>query len=132
MKNNLKELRTLAGIKQSAIARDLGIKNQASVSEWETGRKSLSVENAIMFANYFDVTVGCVVGTEPIPEGYPDCYTIPASYTEVVKKHPAEPKAAEPESAFIDEPFSAEQLAYLNKRFEAFAAQLRNDNKKVE
>ena len=129
--NNLSELIKLSGIKQETVAREVGV-SQATISFWKSGKKTPSLENAIALANVFDVSVGCIAGTEAIPEGYPDCYVIPASYTEVVKKHPSEPKAAEPESSFIDEPFSAEQLAYLNKRLEEFAKQIRNDNKKGE
>lgn len=127
--NNIRALCKLTGTKQTALAKAINT-SQSCISDWVNEKTGPSFKNLIDLANYFDVTVGCVVGTEPIPEGYPDCYTIPASYTEVMKKHPAEPKAAEPESTFIDEPFSAEQLAYLNKRLEEFAKQIRNDNKK--
>ncbi|MBP5295175.1 MAG: helix-turn-helix transcriptional regulator, partial [Lachnospiraceae bacterium] len=90
--NNLKTLRELNGLKQAALARELDIRNQASISEWETGRKSLSVENAIMFAHFFGVSVGCVVGTEPIPDGYPGSYTRHIFYSDLVREHQ---KAAE-------------------------------------
>ena len=123
MKNNLKELRTILGIKQSVLARELKIKNQASISEWETGRKSLSVENAIMFAQYYGVTVGCVVGTEPIPEGYPDAYVQPVFYSDLVKK--SEPEAVEPKKK--RQPFTAEQLEFLDEWKSELVAELKED-----
>ena len=104
--NNIKALRELKGLKQAALARELNVKNQASISEWETGRKGLSVENAIMFARYFDVTVGCIVGTEPIPDGYPAGCSLP-EIRKVVQK--AEKR---PENKL---PFSNEQMAFLNE-----------------
>ncbi len=105
--NNLKVLRELRGLKQAALARELHVKNQASISEWETGRKGLSIENAIMFAEYFNVTVGCIVGTEPVPEGYPDSYTMPARVADLKR-----PKLREEEEEKA--PFSKAQIDYLN------------------
>lgn len=105
--NNLKVLRELRGLKQAALARELHVKNQASISEWETGRKGLSIENAIMFAEYFNVTVGCIVGTEPVPEGYPDSYTMPARVADLKR-----PELREEEEEKV--PFSKAQIDYLN------------------
>jgi len=105
--NNLKVLRELRGLKQAALARELHVKNQASISEWETGRKGLSIENAIMLAEYFNVTVGCIVGTEPVPEGYPDSYTMPARVADLKR-----PELREEEEEKV--PFSKAQIDYLN------------------
>ena len=105
--NNLKVLRELRGLKQAALARELHVKNQASISEWETGRKGLSIENAIMLAEYFNVTVGCIVGTEPVPEGYPDSYTMPARVADLKR-----PELREEEEEEV--PFSKAQIDYLN------------------
>lgn len=105
--NNLKVLRELRGLKQAALARELHVKNQASISEWETGRKGLSIENAIMLAEYFNVTVGCIVGTEPVPEGYPDSYTMPARVADLKR-----PELREEEKEKV--PFSKAQIDYLN------------------
>ncbi len=111
--NNLKELRERVGLKQTALARELNVKNQASISEWETGRKGLSLENAIMFAKYFGVSVGVIAGTEPIPEGYPDSGGEPINYKEVIKQ--VDLRAAEPEPTFKRKkaPFTKEQLSFL-------------------
>ena len=113
--NNLRALRELAGLRQGAVAKELGLKSQVSLSEWETGRKSLSVENAIMFARYFSVSVGCVVGTEPIPEGFPDCYIQPVFYSEVVEN---QAKAAEEGRLYKPKkaPFTQAQIEYLDER----------------
>ena len=105
--NNLKVLRELRGLKQAALARELHVKNQVSISEWETGRKGLSIENAIMLAEYFNVTVGCIVGTEPVPEGYPDSYTMPARVADLKR-----PELREEEEEKV--PFSKAQIDYLN------------------
>ena len=110
--NNLRALRELRGLKQLAVATDLGIKSSVSISEWETGRKGLSVENAIMFSRYYGVTVGCIVGTEPIPEGYPTSYLQPAFYHDMIKE---QQQAEDPPRSFRPNkaPFTTEQMDYL-------------------
>ena len=129
--NNLRALRELRGLKQLAVAKDLGVKSSVSISEWETGRKGLSVENAIMFSRYYCVSVGCVVGTEPIPEGYPDSYFQPISYNKLVAEHQ---KAAEEGRLYKPTkkpPFTQEQTAYLeameDRIVEKVSAALRED-----
>ena len=112
--NNLRELRERKGLKQAALAKELDVKNQASISEWETGRKGLSLENAIMFARYYGVTVGCIAGTEPIPDGFPDNHIQPVVYAQAM---PPEPIAAEQPRAFRPKktPFTQEQLSFLDE-----------------
>ena len=60
--NNIRELRKLNGMKQVAFAKQIGVA-QASVSEWEIGKSSPSLETAIKMAAIFGVTLGCVAGT---------------------------------------------------------------------
>lgn len=67
----IKELRKLAGIKQVSFAKDMKV-SQATVSEWESEKISPSIDNLISIARYFHVSVGCVVGEEPIPADYPN------------------------------------------------------------
>lgn len=111
--NNIKELRELSGMKQTALAQELGI-SQAAISWWEKGEKSPTVEMAIQLSRVFNVTVGCIVGTEPVPEGYPD-HLAPVEYNEVIHQ---ERKAAEPVRVFKPTkkpPFSRDQLDYLDE-----------------
>ena len=108
----IKELRKLSGIKQAAFAKDMNVA-QASVSEWENGKTSPSIDNLIAVARYFHVSVGCVVGEEPIPDGYPNHWPpkplqegdpIPA-YIGTKQLRYAPPKP----------PFSDEQLSYIEE-----------------
>ncbi len=130
--NNLRALRELRGLKQLAVATDLGIKSPVSISEWETGRKGLSVENAIMFSKYYCVSVGCIVGTEPIPENYPD-HVAPVIYNEAIstsQKVAERPRDFKPTKKAA--PFTAEQTAYLeameDRIAEKVAETLREDS----
>lgn len=129
--NNLRALRELRGLKQLAVATDLGIKSSVSVSEWETGRKGLSVENAIMFSRYYCVSVGCIVGTEPIPEGYPDHVT-PVPYNEVIRSVSVAAERPREFKPTKKPPFTQEQTAYLeameDRIVEKVAATLREDS----
>ncbi len=125
--NNLRALRELIGLKQAALARELDIKSQVSISEWETGRRSLSLDNAIMLAKFFDVTVGCIAGTEPIPDGYPvgfnvPTYNKPAPRTPTVKRIALAdiPDATEDAYNRKEQPFTETQTKYLDEQFKAF------------
>ncbi|MBR2800303.1 MAG: helix-turn-helix transcriptional regulator [Oscillospiraceae bacterium] len=106
--NNIRELCRRSGIKQTELAKEMGT-TQTSISEWGSGRKSLSIENAIALARIFGVTVGCLVGTEPIPEDYGTAAgsSAPAPNQPAAKKAPA---AQQGQAA----PFSQEQLRYLD------------------
>ena len=136
MQNHLRELRVRMGLKQAALAKALGIKNQASISEWENGKKSISVDHAIMFSRFFHVTVGCVVGTEPIPADYPahvinsrpapqPVPPVHSAFFEEAQEFPtpsaSDARSAEknaPESrnaAAADIPFSEEQIQFLDQ-----------------
>ena len=147
MQNHLRELRVRMGLKQAALAKAIGIKNQASISEWENGKKSLSVDHAIMFSRFFHVTVGCVVGTEPIPADFPGLVlnSQPASSL-LSPVHPAfaeeaqefqtssasDARSAEknaPESRNADAadiPFSAEQIQFLDQWKSDLLSEFRN------
>ena len=135
--NNLRALREMLGMKQSVLAREVGLKNQVSISEWETGRKGLSLENAIMFAKYFNVSVGCVAGVEPIPEGYPDSYFQPVSYEQLLRDQRqaaiegrlGSQIAADVEKPFRQKkpPFTKEQIAYLDEMIDNRTQTLKTD-----
>lgn len=113
--NNLNKLIYLSGIKQEYIAKTLGV-SQPTISFWKSGRKNPSIENAIALAKLFNVSVGCVVGTESVPDGYPDNYTYPAFYDEIV----ADQERAADEGRLMkpakNHPFSQEQIDYLDER----------------
>lgn len=62
----LKELREEKGISQSQLCKELGFSN-STISKLESSRnKYPSVETVIKLADYFKVTVGQMVGTEPL------------------------------------------------------------------
>lgn len=110
----IKELRKLIGIKQGALARDLNV-SQPTVSDWEAGNLNPSIDNLIRISNYFGVTVGCVIGTEPIPEGFPESHVRPVIYTEAIEKQKT---VAEDKQTFKPAkklPFNKEQIAYLDE-----------------
>ena len=67
----INELLKLRGEKQESLAKAVGVK-QASISEWANGKKEPSIDRLIAIARYFHVSVGCVVGEEPIPKDYPN------------------------------------------------------------
>ena len=100
-------------MKQEAVASALGAK-QASISEWESGKKTPSLETAIQLSRIFSVSLGCVVGLEPIPEGYPDDYIRPVIYNEEIEN---QTKAAEESKPFRQKkpPFNKEQIEYLDQ-----------------
>ena len=100
-------------MKQEAVASALGAK-QASISEWESGKKTPSLETAIQLSKIFSVSPGCVVGLEPIPEGYPEDYIRPVIYNEEIEN---QTKAAEESKPFRQKkpPFNKEQIEYLDQ-----------------
>ena len=69
--NNIRELIRRSGEKQAAVASELGV-SQAAISDWCTEKKNPSIDRLIAFARHFHVSVGCVVGEEPIPPDYPN------------------------------------------------------------
>ena len=103
--NRFAELLILSGAKQTSIARACNV-SQPTISAWKSGAKKMTLENAIAAAQALGVTVGCLVGTEPIPEGYGSTQ-IPAINETEMKKAPAERQG---QAA----PFSQEQLQYLD------------------
>lgn len=110
---NLSVLISLSGIKQEIVAREVGV-SQATISFWKSGKKTPTVENAIALARLFGVSVGCVVDTEPVPEGYPDDYLRPVIYNEEIasqSKAAEEPKPFRPKKS----PFNKEQIEYLEE-----------------
>ena len=110
----IKELRKINGIKQNVLAKDMAV-SQPTVSDWESGNVNPSIENLIALSKYFSVTVGCVIGTEPIPEGYPENYKKPVLYNEAIQNTA---KAAEDTCVFKPTkkpPFSRDQMEYLNE-----------------
>ncbi len=111
----IKELRKLKDIKQGTLAKDMGV-SQPTVSDWESGKMNPTIDNLIFLSHYFSVTVGCIVGTEPIPEGYPN-HIVPVQYNEAIKPEiqPVIQPAAEAPKNFRPKkaPFTQEQMDYL-------------------
>ena len=53
---DLKVLRVLKGVSQEKMAEDLNI-SRSKVSSWETGRREMSLYDAIVISDYFEVSM---------------------------------------------------------------------------
>lgn len=53
---DLKVQRILKGVSQEKMAEDLNI-SRSKVSSWETGRREMSLFDAVMISDYFDVSM---------------------------------------------------------------------------
>ena len=53
---DLKVLRILKGVAQEKMAEDLNI-SRSKVSSWETGRREMSLYDAIVISDYFEVSM---------------------------------------------------------------------------
>ncbi len=70
MKNNhfgktLKELRIIKGISQRKLGEIFGVANQ-TISSWEKGINEPDLDTLLKIAEYFQVSVGFLLGTELI------------------------------------------------------------------
>lgn len=63
LSERLKELRGDRGLSQPQVADSLDI-SRSTYANWEQGRREPDVNSLISLANFFDVTVGYLVGTE--------------------------------------------------------------------
>ncbi len=110
--NNLKRICKLVGIKQAALAKEVGVA-QGVISDWQLGKYYPSTDNLIKLAKILNVSAGCLLDMEPIPEGYPDNYPKPVflteQKTEIVAEEPTQYKPAK------KLPFNKEQIAYLDE-----------------
>ena len=59
--NRIRQLREAQGKPQKALAFDLGV-SQATISDWESGRKVPSAKSTIRLAQYFKVSVEYLLG----------------------------------------------------------------------
>ena len=53
---DLKVLRILKGVSQEKMAEDLNI-SRSKVSSWETGRREMSLYDAVVISDYFEVSM---------------------------------------------------------------------------
>lgn len=102
--NNVRELRLRANVKQTTLAKETGF-SQSSVSEWDKGKNSFTIDAAISMAHFFHVSVGCVVGDEPIPENYPFHWL-----TKPLQEGDPIPAFIADKQITYEPPFSAEQV----------------------
>ena len=105
---NLKELRQLQNLTGQEVADALGIERSLYV-RYENGTRMPPLDNLVRIADFFGVTLGCVAGTEPIPQGYPVSYFHPARASELKRPQPKSEKKKKL-------PFSEAQIAYLEER----------------
>lgn len=63
----LKELRTSAGLTQQNVADILGI-DRSAYTLYETGKNTPPVHTCIKLSDMYCITVGCLLGTEGMPE----------------------------------------------------------------
>ncbi|MCL2755438.1 MAG: helix-turn-helix domain-containing protein [Firmicutes bacterium] len=64
-KERLKELRAERSLKQSEVARELNIQ-EPTYSSWEQGRREPNIDTILRLAEFFDVTVGQLLGSEDL------------------------------------------------------------------
>lgn len=125
MSSNLKALCKLSGIKQVVLAKEIGVA-QGVVSDWQNDKYFPSAENLIKLSKILNVRVDCILGLEPIPEGYPDHLQPVIYYNEAIE--PEQPKAAETKRTFQPKkaPFTQEQLSYLGDMLDEREERLTN------
>lgn len=63
-KNAAYRIRTNKGFSLGRIAADLGI-DKSAVSQWFTGKRGISLENAVKLAGMLSCTIGQLIGKEP-------------------------------------------------------------------
>ena len=61
--NNIKSLRTHAGLKQYKLAEIIGV-HQTAVSQWEKGRTEPDARTLKKLSEVFGVTIGTILGYE--------------------------------------------------------------------
>ena len=69
MVKNLRELRTLKGISQQFLARELGI-SQQSINKYENHNVEPDIETLISMARYFGTSVDYLIGNADIGKPY--------------------------------------------------------------
>lgn len=114
MSTNLKTLCKLAGIKQTSLAKEVGVA-QGVISDWQNGKYYPSAENVIKLTKILNVSAGCILGLEPVPEGYPDHNQIPFTFD--VNVYTQTPVDTEEKIApkTKNAPFSQSQMDFLSE-----------------
>ncbi|MBQ9251609.1 MAG: helix-turn-helix domain-containing protein [Clostridia bacterium] len=120
--SNLKELCKRVGIKQVGLSKTLGV-SQSVISDWMNDKMFPSVENLIELSNVLGVTVGCILGLEPIPDDYPKAEDKRPAH---IKRVEASTKAslAEPSITANNPPFTPAQLSYIENLKKDIAAEV--------
>jgi len=67
----LKDLRKEKGVLQKELARALN-RTRACISNWEQGKTEPPIDDLLKLADFFEVTVDCLVGRECYFEKQPD------------------------------------------------------------
>ena len=62
-KNRIRDLRKQSRLSQQALADQIGVFRN-TISNWETGYSQISLENAKKVAEYFEVTIDYLLGSE--------------------------------------------------------------------
>jgi transcriptional regulator with XRE-family HTH domain len=57
----LRQVRTMAGLSQSEIAKELGVKDRALISQYETGKRQPSLPVLLKYARLVRVTMDVLV-----------------------------------------------------------------------
>ncbi len=64
----LAELRAKKGLTQAELGKALGM-SRSKVSSWEIGRRDLSISDAVIIANYFDISLDHILNPKGITSG---------------------------------------------------------------
>ena len=62
---DLKVLRVLKHVSQEKMAEDLNV-SRSKVSSWETGRREMSLYDAVTISDYFDVSMDNLFNKKPL------------------------------------------------------------------
>lgn len=68
--NRIKELREQAGLKQTTLAKKLGV-SQGALSGWETGKYNADYEHAMMMCDLFSVSLDYLLGRDEPTDAEP-------------------------------------------------------------
>lgn len=67
MNNNISEtlkmLRKNRKLSQARLGKEIGV-SRSKISSWEIGRRDISLDDAIIIANYFEITLDSLVNAD--------------------------------------------------------------------
>ncbi|WP_082736051.1 helix-turn-helix domain-containing protein [Syntrophomonas wolfei] len=68
----LKELRKMQGISTRSLAKAIGLKSHAAITQFEKGTSMPALDTLVALAGFFEVTLDYLVGMTDFPQAIPD------------------------------------------------------------